>query len=121
MNGESPFDSSFHLRKTRNAKSVRGRGSEEPVDRAVALKRNPPGSWKMPVAPLYRRLLEKCQGRVVHSDIGWADDAKSAQNKPVEKEFTGMATPAEWSKWKQSQAAATNITISPKYVDFVLN
>src|SRR5215467_13429460 len=26
-----------------------------PVDRAVALKRNPPGSWKMPAAVLYRR------------------------------------------------------------------
>lgn len=91
-----------------------------PVDRAVALKRNPPGSWKMPVATLYRRLLEKCQGRVVRSDIGWADDAKNAQNKPVEKEFTGMATSAEWTKWKQSQTAATNVTISANHVDYEL-
>jgi len=68
-----------------------------PVDRAVALKRNPPGSWKMPAAPLYRRLLEKCQGRVVRSDLGWADDAKNAQNKAAEKEFTGLATTTEWT------------------------
>jgi hypothetical protein len=75
----------------------------------------------MPVAALYRRLLEKCQGRVVRSDIGWADDAKNAQNKPVEKEFIGMATPAEWTKWKQSQTAATNVTVSPNHVDFELS
>jgi len=92
-----------------------------PVDRAVALKRNPPGSWKMPAALLYRRLLEKCQGRVVRSDLGWADDAKNAQNKPVEKEFTGMATTAEWTKWKESQKATANVTVSPNYVDYVLS
>ena len=92
-----------------------------PVDRAVALKRNPPGSWKMPVAALYRRLLEKCQGRVMRSDVGWADDAQNAQNKSVEKEFTGMATPAEWTKWRQAQSAATHVTVSANYVDYVLN
>jgi hypothetical protein len=63
----------------------------------------------MPVAALYRRLLEECQGRVVRSDIGWADDAKNAQNKSVEQEFMGMATLAEWTEWKRSQTAATNV------------
>jgi hypothetical protein len=92
-----------------------------PVDRAVALKRNPPGSWKMPAAVLYRRLFEKCQGPVVRSDTGWADDAGNAQNKSVEQEFTGMASSAEWTKWKQSQSAATNVTVLPNRADYELS
>jgi hypothetical protein len=92
-----------------------------PVDRAVALKRNPPGAWKMPAAALYRRLLEKCQGRVVRSDTGWADDAGNAQNKPVETEFTGVATPAEWTKWKKAQSAATNVAVFANHVDYELS
>ena len=63
-----------------------------PVDRAVALKRNPKGSWKMPAVPLYRRLLEKCNGRVVRSDIGWAANAVDAANKEVEKAFVDIAS-----------------------------
>jgi hypothetical protein len=92
-----------------------------PIDRAVALKRNPPGSWKMPAAPLYRRLLEKCQGRVVRSDIGWVDDARNAKDPVVEQQFVDMATPAEWTKWKQSQIAAKNVAVSPLYVDYLLD
>ena len=91
-----------------------------PVDRAVALKRHPQGSWKMPAGSLYKRLLERCQGRVVRSDLGWADDAKNAQNKSVEKEFVGMATDADWAKWNKSQKAATNVEISAEYVDYLL-
>src|SRR5262249_2518171 len=40
-----------------------------PVDRAVALKRSPPGSWRMPAVALFRELLEACQGRVVRADL----------------------------------------------------
>src|SRR5262249_45381509 len=57
-----------------------------PVDRAVALTRNPKGSWQMPAGVLYRHLLDKCQGRVLRSDIGWADDSKKAAQRAVEKE-----------------------------------
>jgi hypothetical protein len=35
----------------------------------------------MPAAALYRGLLEKSPGRVVHSDLGWADDAKNQDAK----------------------------------------
>jgi hypothetical protein len=91
-----------------------------PVDRAVALGRNPPGSWRMPAVKLYRRLLEKCQGRVVRSDLGWADDAANAADKKVEKELAGLATKAEWASWKQSQKAATHVTIDTLFVDYVL-
>jgi len=91
-----------------------------PVDRAVALTRNPQGSWKMPARELYRRLLEQCRGRVVRSDIGWAADSKLAANKVVEKEFDGLATTAEWTSWKQSQQAAGHISISKLYVEFTL-
>ena len=92
-----------------------------PVDRAVALKRNPKGSWKMPARPLYRRLLEKCSGRVMRSDIGWAKDPASPDvDKAVEKEFVGMAKPAEWAAWKKSQDKATHVTVTPLFVDYVL-
>jgi hypothetical protein len=66
-----------------------------PVDRAVALGRNPQGSWKMPAFTLYRNLLDHCQGRVLRSDIGWADDSKNAAQPTVEKEFNDLATPAD--------------------------
>ena len=91
-----------------------------PVDRDVALGRNPPGSWKMPARKLYRRLLEKCQGRVVRSDVGWAEDAQKAANKKVEKEFVGIATAQEWTSWKATQAKA-NVRISNLYIDYELN
>jgi hypothetical protein len=94
------------------------------VDRAVALKRNPQGSWKMPARPLYRRLAEKCQGRVMRSDIGWIADAESAADKTTEKEFIGIATQAEWVQWTQAQQAAEKsgaIKISNQYVDYTLS
>jgi len=93
-----------------------------PVDRAVALKRHPKGSWKMPARPLYRRLLEKCGGRVVRSDIGFAaDPASPGIDKTVEKEFVGMATKQEWTDWAKAQKAAAHITIDPLFVDYVLD
>jgi hypothetical protein len=92
-----------------------------PVDRAVALKRNPKGSWKMPAKSLYRRLLEKCNGRVMRSDIGWAKPPTAAGvDKTVEKEFVGMAKNEEWAAWKKAQDAATHVTVDPLFIDFVL-
>jgi hypothetical protein len=76
-----------------------------PVDRAVALGRNPKGSWKMPAFELYRNLLVKCEGRVLRSDTGWATDSTTAAAaaREVEQEFDELATPAEWAAWKISQ------------------
>jgi len=94
-----------------------------PVDRAVALGRNPKDSWQMPARPLYLRLLQKCQGRVVRSDLGWAEDAKLAADKTTEKEFVGLANSAAWKDWKQAQTQAekdARVTIEKLYVDFVL-
>jgi Metallo-beta-lactamase superfamily len=94
-----------------------------PVDRDVALGRNPKDSWQMPAFTLYGKLLEKCSGRVVRSDLGWADDAANAANKTVEKEFKGLATKAEWTKWKQEQKQAETkkaVTINHDFVDFIL-
>jgi hypothetical protein len=78
-----------------------------PVDRAVALGKSPKGSWRMPARPLYFRLLQKCQGRVLRSDIGWAidyDSVTDADQKKVEEEFKNMGTATEWKAWKASQA-----------------
>lgn len=90
-----------------------------PVDRAVALKRNPKDSWQMPARPLYLHLLQKCQGRVVRSDLGWADDANNAANKSVEKEFVGLADTQTWNNWKQAQQKA-NVKVQHLFIDFVL-
>lgn len=113
--------------------TARGRGLElmgkrgeltafVPVDREVALGRNPKDSWQMPARPLYRRLLEKCEGRVARSDTGWAAEAQ--KNDPTEKEFLGMAKPDEWTKWQKSQKAAEKnhlVKIDPLFIEYTLS
>jgi hypothetical protein len=94
-----------------------------PVDRRVALSRNPKGSWKMPARPLYRRLLEACQGRVVRSDLGWADLVKAPATDDPEKEFVRLAGPTQWKDWKKAQreAASTGrVAVQRLYVDYHL-
>ena len=90
-----------------------------PVDRQVALGRSPAGTWKMPARQLYRGLLDKCQGRVVRSDIGWAANVKTGI-RGTESEFAGLGTDAEWSAWTKAQQAATKVQIGPTYIDFML-
>jgi len=93
-----------------------------PVDRAVALNRNPKKSWKMPARALYRALLEHCQGRVVRSDLGWAADAASAANPVVEEELRDLATTAEWQTWKQKQqAVGSRVQVQPRFVDYFMD
>jgi hypothetical protein len=91
-----------------------------PVDRAVALERNPKGSWKMPAVPLYRRLLEKCNGRVLRSDVGWAASADQAAGQKVEEAFVDIATAAEWTAWTTAQNAAKHVTVDKLFIDYVL-
>jgi hypothetical protein len=69
---------------------------------------------------LYRRLLEKCQGRVVRSDTGWADDAANAANEEAERGFLGMATDAEWAGWRAAQRAARNVRVTDAFIDYSL-
>lgn len=87
-----------------------------PVDRKVALGRNPQGSWKMPARPLYGRLLEKCQGRVARSDIGWAADADKAKDKATEKEFQGLGNQGQWTQWGKKQQSA-KVKVKPSFID----
>ncbi len=75
-----------------------------PVDRAVALTRNPQGSWQMPAVPLYLNLLDKCQGRVARSDLGWA--AKPIPKQKSETEFADLASAKQWKAWEKSQQSA---------------
>ena len=95
-----------------------------PVDRRIALTRNPKGSWQMPARPLYRRLLDLCRGRVVRADLGWAADAADAEDRKTEKEFLDLATAAEWKEWKAQQSAdeaSETVTInSDLYLEYVL-
>lgn len=94
-----------------------------PVDRQVALGRNPKGSWQMPAVSLYRRLLDQCQGRVVRSDLGWAAEGKGAAagGGATEAAFRKLATAEEWKAWKRAQASARFVdTSSELYVDYHL-
>ncbi len=88
-----------------------------PVDRAIALTRHPKGSWQMPARPLYHRLLEKCQGRVARSDLGWA--AKFG-DEASESEFRNMATDDDWTNWTKSQKAAKHVRVGDLFVEYVL-
>ena len=90
-----------------------------PVDRAVALGRNPKGSWRMPARTLYKELLKRCQGRVARSDLGWADDAANALDKDVESELKDLADGGAWAKWRQNQKRAP-VTITKLYIDYKL-
>ena len=92
-----------------------------PVDRKVALGRNPKDSWQMPALTLYRRLLEQCGGRVVRSDIGFAADPATATDKTTEKDFKKLATAAEWRKWDAAQKKAKHIVVTPTFVDYFLD
>lgn len=90
-----------------------------PVDRQVALGRSPKGSWKMPARALYRRLLEKCQGRVVRADLGWAAHWEAAGDRETEQEFDGLATADEWERWEKNQNAAS-VVVNGLSIDFIL-
>lgn len=91
-----------------------------PVDRAIALKRSPQGSWRMPAFELYRELLEACDGRVVRADLGWAAQAKGIKTTDVEGAFLGLGSDDDWKRWAASQGAATNVKIEDLYIDFDL-
>ena len=73
----------------------------------------------MPARPLYLRLLEKCQGRVVRADLGWATAA--AAGDETEEEFLGMAPPEKWSEWAKAQKAAKHVDASHAlFIDYIL-
>ena len=92
-----------------------------PVDRAVALKRNPKDPGRCRRSRCYRRLLEKCSGRVVRSDLGWAANAVDAANQQVEKAFVDIASDEEWKTWAAAQKAAKHVTVGKLFIDYVLH
>ena len=91
-----------------------------PVDRAIALKRSPAGSWRMPAFELYGALLQACDGRVVRADTGWAIKATGLKKTDVEAAFVGLASTDDWKRWMASQKAATNVTIGDLFIEYLL-
>ncbi len=91
-----------------------------PVDRAIALKRSPPGSWRMPAVELYHALLQACDGRVARSDRGWAAEAKDVKKTDVEGVFVGLASSEDWDRWIASQKSAENVTIKDLFIEYLL-
>jgi hypothetical protein len=92
-----------------------------PVDRRVALNKSPKGSWQMPARPLLLRLLQKCRGRVVRSDIGWVTEVKASAGDQTEQDFVGIADQAQWAEWRAAQRAASHVQVEPLFVDFNLH
>lgn len=91
-----------------------------PVDRAIALKRSPPGSWRMPAYELYSALLQACDGRVARADLGWAVEAKGIKKTDVEGAFLELASSEDWKRWSESQAASTNVSIDELFIEYLL-
>lgn len=91
-----------------------------PVDRAIALKRSPPGSWRMPAFELYHALLQVCDGRVARADLGWAAPANGVKKSDVEGAFAELAPADDWNRWGASQRAATNVTVDDLFIDYRL-
>lgn len=89
-----------------------------PVDRAIALGRNPKNSWQMPARPLYLELLNRCQGRVVRADLGWATKAVPKNNDDVEFAFKGMGNDKQWTEWTKHQKAAKHVTVNNRLLCF---
>jgi hypothetical protein len=92
-----------------------------PVDRALALNRNPKDSWQMPARPLYKELLKRCQGRVVRADVGWAAAAVKDNANKVEEMFIGMEDADQWDDYAKHQLAAKHVDVTnPLFVDYLL-
>jgi len=53
--------------------------------------------------------------------MGWAADARNAQMPEVEKELLGLATAAEWERWKSVQSATTNVVLEDLHIDYTLH
>jgi hypothetical protein len=78
-----------------------------PVDRAIALKRNPKDSWQMPAYSLLKELLKKTKGVVVRSDIGLVTQIPGNTDKAhPEAAFIGVAEDSEWVEWTVHQGNA---------------
>lgn len=84
-----------------------------PVDRKVALNKGASG-WQMPARALYRRLIEKTEGRVLRSDIGWAR---------AEGDFESLFRDREWRTWEENQQEAVDadrVSIEDLFIDCFL-
>jgi hypothetical protein len=75
-----------------------------PVDNKVAMKKTPP--WIMPAVALYKRLIEKTNGRVVRSDTDWPED----KWKP------STVSKADWAKARQT----SGVTVTDLFIDYEL-
>jgi hypothetical protein len=89
-----------------------------PLDRQVAQNKG----WNtMPTRALYKRLMEKCNGRVVRSDIGWVKKGAETGSDPAH--FDGMFLVAEWQSFsdeQQSVQTAGTVKIDPLFIDYEL-
>jgi hypothetical protein len=85
-----------------------------PLDRQVAQAKN----WNtMPTRSLYKRLMEKCNGRVARSDIGWVTRTGDASA------FSTMFNVDEWHRFETEQDAMEQggkVAFDRLFVDYFL-
>jgi len=88
-----------------------------PVDRDAADKKMPK-PWKMPHLPLYRRLREKAQRRVLRADLSLAplDSGDEADLTPASTEFKPVPG-LKGCKWRRSAEEFRDGTPGPLYYD----
>lgn len=93
-----------------------------PVDRTIALSRNPKGTWKMPAKTLYRTLLEKCQGRVLRADLGWAAPPPAgAEDEQIFADlFQPAALAARWAAAQRRAEERGDVQIEDLHIDVTL-
>ncbi len=72
------------------------------LDHEIAINKKP-HKWEMPAPALYRRLIEKTRGRVLRSDIGWADDEAAERILPAAERAAGRE--------------GTDVSVTPLYVE----
>jgi hypothetical protein len=60
------------------------------LDHEIAINKRP-HRWVMPADALYRRLIQQTRGRVLRSDIGWAEDQAVEQALPGESKGVAEA------------------------------
>jgi hypothetical protein len=86
-----------------------------PVDREVAKKK----AWSMPATELYKRLLEKCDGRVLRSDLGWAHESSGSE---TETELRQLFEEPQWTEWGRKHGEQSDVVVDENkaYIDFLL-
>jgi hypothetical protein len=83
------------------------------LDHEVAIRKRP-HPWHMPADALYRRLIERTMGRVLRSDIGWAEE------EVVRRVFGPDPDRVQEALDARARADQEDVEIDPLFVDLFI-